>query len=63
MCEGNTIIYLATVRKLLPRTPGFFNGATTRIFNEVGQTAAEFLVRAGLAAESMAGLTASADLR
>lgn len=66
MFDGDTIFCLATGRKTLPKTPGIFSGATARALSEIGQTAADCLTRAilqgVLAADSMAGLTAFADL-
>jgi L-aminopeptidase/D-esterase-like protein len=66
MFDGDTIFCLATGRQALPSTPGFFSGATARALSEVGQAAADCLVRAilkgVLAATTMAGLTAFADL-
>ena len=66
MFDGDTIFCLSTGLNSLPATPGFFSGATARALSEVGQAAADCLVRAilkgVLAATSMAGLTAFADL-
>jgi L-aminopeptidase/D-esterase-like protein len=66
MFDGDTIFCLATGRKALPKTPGFFSGATARALSEVGDVAADCLARAilrgVLAADSMAGLTAFAEL-
>jgi L-aminopeptidase/D-esterase-like protein len=66
MFDGDTIFCLATGRKALPKTPGFFSGATARALSDVGDVAADCLARAilrgVLAADSMAGLTAFADL-
>jgi L-aminopeptidase/D-esterase-like protein len=66
MFDGDTIFCLASGRRALPITPGFFSGATARALSEVGQSAADCLVRAilkgVLAATSMAGLTAFTDL-
>lgn len=66
MFDGDTVFCLATGRKALPKTPGFFSGATARALSEVGQIAADCLARAilrgVLAADSMAGLTAFVDL-
>ena len=66
MFDGDTIFCLATGRMALPQTPGIFSGATAQSLSEVGQVAADCLARAilrgVLAADSMAGLTAFADL-
>jgi L-aminopeptidase/D-esterase-like protein len=66
MFDGDTVFCLATGAKALPRTPGFFSGATAQALSEVGQAAADCLeraiVRGVLTAVSMAGLTAFADL-
>jgi L-aminopeptidase/D-esterase-like protein len=66
MFDGDTVFCLATGRQALPRTPGFFSGATARVLSELGQAAADCLTRAilkgVLTATSMAGLTAFGDL-
>jgi L-aminopeptidase/D-esterase-like protein len=66
MFDGDTVFCLATGAKALPRTPGFFSGATAQALSEVGQAAADCLGRAilrgVLSAVSMAGLTAFTDL-
>ncbi|MDJ0781780.1 MAG: P1 family peptidase [Desulfosarcinaceae bacterium] len=66
MFDGDTIFCLATGERALPIAPGFFSGASAWALSEVGQAAADAVVRAilrgVLAAPTMAGLTAFADL-
>jgi len=66
MFDGDTIFCLATGRKRLPKTPGFFIAAQAQALNEVGHAAANCVSRAIicaiLSAQSLAGMTAFCDL-
>jgi L-aminopeptidase/D-esterase-like protein len=67
MFDGDTIFALATGLQELPDTPGFFVAPRAQALNEVGHAAANCLsraiIRAVLAAHSMAGMTAFRDLK
>jgi L-aminopeptidase/D-esterase-like protein len=66
MFDGDTIFCLATGRRKLPKTPGFFIAAQAQALNEVGHAAANCvsraIIRAILSARSLAGMTAFCDL-
>jgi L-aminopeptidase/D-esterase-like protein len=66
MFDGDTIFTLATGRKTLPATPGFFAAPGAEAINELGHAAADCMTRAiihaVLKAESMAGMIAFRDL-
>ena len=66
MFDGDTIFCLATGKKKLPQTPGFFIAAEAQALNELGHAAANCvsraIIRAILSARSMAGMTAFCDL-
>jgi len=67
MFDGDTIFCLATGRKTLPQSPGFFVAPQAQALNELGHAAAECVGRAIihgiLDAHSMGGMTAFADLQ
>lgn len=66
MFDGDTIFCMATGRQKLPETPGFFSVTQAQAITDIGHAAADCLsraiIRAILAAESMAGKTAFCDL-
>jgi L-aminopeptidase/D-esterase-like protein len=66
MFDGDAIFCLATGKKELPKTPGFFDAPEAQAINELGHAAADCMSRAIisgiLAARSMAGMTAFVDL-
>lgn len=66
MFDGDTIFCLATCRRELPDTPGFFAAPKAQSLNEVGRAAADCMsraiVRAVLEAHSTASITAFRDL-
>jgi L-aminopeptidase/D-esterase-like protein len=66
MFDGDTIFCLATGKKKLPETPGFFIAAEAQSLNELGHAAANCvsraIIRAILSARSLAGMTAFCDL-
>jgi len=66
MFDGDTIFCLATGKKKLPETPGFFIAAQAQSLNEVGHAAANCvsraIIHAILSARSLAGMTAFCDL-
>jgi L-aminopeptidase/D-esterase-like protein len=66
MFDGDTIFCMATGKKKLPQTTGFFNTAQAQAITDIGQAAANCLSRAiitaVLQAKSMAGMTAFCDL-
>jgi putative pantetheine hydrolase len=67
MFDGDTIFCLATGKKELPATPGFFTAPHAQAINEIGHAAADCMTRAIihgiLSAHSMAGMTAFNDLK
>lgn len=67
MFDGDTIFCLATGKKELPATPGFFTARHAQAINEMGHAAADCMARAiihgVLGASSMAGMTAFRDLQ
>ncbi len=66
MFDGDTIFCLATGKKKLPETPGFFTAAQAQSLNELGHAVANCvsraIIRAILSAHSLAGMTAFCDL-
>jgi L-aminopeptidase/D-esterase-like protein len=66
MFDGDTIFCLATGKKKLPETPGFFIAAQAQALNELGHAVANCVSRAIigaiLSARSLAGMTAFCDL-
>jgi len=64
--DGDTIFCLATGKKELPETPGFFASPQAQAFNELGHAAANCMSRAIisgiLSARSLAGMIAFCDL-
>ena len=66
MFDGDTIFCLATGRRPLPETPGFFAAPQAQSLNELGRAVADCFTRAVtrgvLAATSLAGMTAFRDL-
>jgi L-aminopeptidase/D-esterase-like protein len=66
MFDGDTIFCLATGKKKLPQTSGFFVAAEAQALNELGHAAANCvsraIIRAILSARSLAGMTAFCDL-
>ena len=66
MFDGDTLFCLATGRRELPETPGFFVAPHAEALNELGHAAADCvsraIIHAILNAASMAGVTAFADL-
>jgi L-aminopeptidase/D-esterase-like protein len=66
MFDGDTIFCLATGKKKLPTTPGFFIAAQAQSLNELGHAVANCVSRAIisaiLSAHSLAGMTAFCDL-
>jgi L-aminopeptidase/D-esterase-like protein len=66
MFDGDTIFCLATGKKKLPQTSGFFIAAEAQALNELGHAAANCvsraIIRAILSARSLAGMTAFCDL-
>jgi L-aminopeptidase/D-esterase-like protein len=66
MFDGDTIFCLATGRKNLPDTPGFFAAPKAAMLNEIGRAAADCMaraiIRAILAARSLNNMTAFRDL-
>jgi L-aminopeptidase/D-esterase-like protein len=66
MFDGDTIFCLATGRKELPATTGFFTAAKAQALNDLGHAAADCMSRAIihaiLNAHSIAGMTAFCDL-
>jgi L-aminopeptidase/D-esterase-like protein len=66
MFDGDTIFCLASAKKELPETPGFFIGPKAQALNEIGHSAADCMSRAiihaVLNAHSSAGMTAFCDL-
>lgn len=66
MFDGDTIFCLATGKRELPDTPGFFAAPKAQAINELGRAAADCFCRAvmrGVAlAESLGGMTALKDL-
>ena len=66
MFDGDIVFCLATGKKPLPETPGFFSAPTAQAINTLGHAAADCLARAiihgVLAAHSAHGLTAYLDL-
>lgn len=66
MFDGDTIFALATGRRPLPSSPGFFGPPEATAVSEIGRAAADCLsraiIRAALAAESLGGWPAFGDL-
>jgi L-aminopeptidase/D-esterase-like protein len=66
MFDGDSIFCLATGKRPLPETSGFFSAAQAQAINELGQAAADCasraIIHAVLSAVSSAGMTAFADL-
>jgi len=66
MFDGDMIFCLATGKKPLPETPGFFVAPRAQAINDLGNAAADCMARAIihgiLNARSMAGMTAFCDL-
>ena len=66
MFDGDTIFCMATGKKKLPRTTGFFSAVRAQAISDIGQAVADCLSRAIitaiLTAKSMAGMTAFCDL-
>jgi L-aminopeptidase/D-esterase-like protein len=66
MFDGDTIFCLATGKKKLPETPGFFLAAQAQALSELGHAGANCvsraIIRAILSAQSLAGMTAFCDL-
>ncbi len=66
MFDGDTIFCMATGKKELPQTKGFFSAAQAQAISDIGHTAADCLSRAiiksVLTAKSAAGMTAFCDL-
>ena len=66
MFDGDTIFCLATGRKPLPETPGFFVAPQAQSLNELGRAAADCLsraiIRAVLEADSLGKMKAFRDL-
>jgi L-aminopeptidase/D-esterase-like protein len=66
MFDGDTIFCLASGKKELPETPGFFIGPKAQALNEIGHSAADCMARAIIHAiinaHSIAGMTAFCDL-
>ena len=66
MFDGDTIFCLATGKKELPDTPGFFAAPKAQAINDLGRAAADCttraIIRGVLAAQSRAGMTAFGDL-
>jgi L-aminopeptidase/D-esterase-like protein len=67
MFDGDTIFCMATGKKKLPQTTGFFNAARAQAISDIGHAVANCLSRAIitaiLEAKSMAGRTAFCDLK
>jgi L-aminopeptidase/D-esterase-like protein len=67
MFDGDTIFALATGKKELPETPGFFLAAQAQSLNELGQAAADCVSRAIitaiLTAKGLASMIAFSDLQ
>ena len=66
MFDGDTIFCMATGKKKLPQTTGFFSAAQAQAISDIGHAVADSLSRAIitaiLEAQSMAGMTAFCDL-
>lgn len=66
MFDGDTIFCMATGKRKLPQTPGFFSASQAQAITDIGHAAADCLSRAIitaiLTAKSMAGMTAFCDL-
>ena len=66
MFDGDTVFCMATGKKDLPETEGFFTAPHAPAVNDIGNAAADCLSRAIIhgvfAAHSMAGMTAFCDL-
>jgi L-aminopeptidase/D-esterase-like protein len=66
MFDGDTVFCLATGKRSLPEDSGFFQVPQALCINEIGQAAADCMsraiIRAVLAAGSLAGMTAFCDL-
>jgi L-aminopeptidase/D-esterase-like protein len=66
MFDGDTIFCLATGRKPLPETPGFFSAPQAQSLNELGRAAADCLsraiIRAVLEADSLGNMKAFREL-
>jgi L-aminopeptidase/D-esterase-like protein len=66
MFDGDTVFCLATGRRPLPESPGFFEGRQAQSINAIGHAAADCtaraIIHAVLSATSLAGMTAMGDL-
>jgi L-aminopeptidase/D-esterase-like protein len=66
MFDGDTIFCMATGKKKLPESSGFFSTPQAQAINEIGHSAAicmsRAIIKAILSAISMAGMTAFCDL-
>jgi len=66
MFDGDTVFCVATGKKELPDTEGFFAAARAQAINDIGNAAADCMsraiIRGVLTAQSMAGMTAFCDL-
>jgi L-aminopeptidase/D-esterase-like protein len=64
--EGDTIFCMATGKRKLPESPGYYGTPQARAVSDIGHAAADCMsraiIRAILTAESMAGATAFCDL-
>ena len=67
MFDGDTIFCMATGKRKLPETPGFFSAPQAQAVSDIGHAAADCMsraiIRAILTAESLAGKTAFCDLK
>lgn len=67
MFDGDTIFCMATGKRKLPETPGFFSAPQAQAITDIGHAIADCLSRAIitaiLTASSMAGMTAFCDLK
>ncbi len=67
MFDGDTIFCMATSKRKLPETPGFFSAPQAQAVSDIGHAAADCMsraiIRAILTAESLAGKTAFCDLK
>jgi len=67
MYDGDAIFCMATAKRKLPESSGFFSTAQAQAINEIGHSAADCMsravTRAILTAESLGGMTAFRDLK
>ena len=67
MFDGDAIFCMATGKRKLPDSPGFFSTPQAQTINEIGHSAANCMsraiIRAILTASSLAGMTAFCDLQ